>query len=186
MPLAVALDRQCLQPWSVQELSIAWSDVLTLASQSPRQWHPALAGFTKTFPKTSGVIATATKGIGNAVAKSPIGRLANAAMVAGEQGLGKIREFFCTKGSAKEVLGRLPGKSGKTGPVKLVPDAKALDNLFNALTRRGKPIHSGNYPGKVVELPDRTVVRMRPGSKSGGATIDVTLPDGRNIKVHIQ
>ena len=42
VPLAVALDRQCLQPWSAHESSIAWSGVPTLASQSPRQCHPAV------------------------------------------------------------------------------------------------------------------------------------------------
>jgi hypothetical protein len=83
-------------------------------------------------------------------------------------------------------LDGLPGKSGKTGPIKEVPDAKALDDLFNSLSCSGKQVNPGTYPGIVKHLPDGTIVRMRPGSKSGGATIDITMPNGKNIKVHIK
>ena len=34
--------------------------------------------------------------------------------------------------SVKEILDALPGKAGKTGPIKTVSDAKALDALFNS------------------------------------------------------
>ena len=88
--------------------------------------------------------------------------------------------------SIKGILDALPGKSGKTGPIKTVPDAKALDDLFNSLSNGGKSVSPGSYPGVVKELPDGTIIRMRPGSKSGGATIDITMPDGKIIKVHIQ
>lgn len=89
-------------------------------------------------------------------------------------------------GDVKGILEGLPGKSGKTGPIKEVPDAKALNDLFDSLSCGGKSVSPGTYPGVVKQLPDGTIVRMRPGSKSGGATIDITMPDGKIIKVHIK
>jgi hypothetical protein len=88
--------------------------------------------------------------------------------------------------SAKEILDQLPGKSGKTGPIKTVKDEEALNCLYETLTKEGKLIDSGNYPGVVKELPDGTIVRKRPISKSGGTTLDITLPDGKIIKVHTE
>jgi hypothetical protein len=87
--------------------------------------------------------------------------------------------------SVRGVLDGLPGTFGKSGPIKKVPDEQALDDLFNALSRGGKTIDPGTYPGIVKELPDGSIVRMRPSSRSGGATIDVTLPDGSIYKVHV-
>lgn len=84
------------------------------------------------------------------------------------------------------LLDNLPGKIGKTGPIKEVPNAKALDDLFDALSDGGKKVNSGSYPGVVKELPDGTIIRKRPSSKSGGATLDITLPDGTYVKVHIK
>ena len=84
------------------------------------------------------------------------------------------------------LLDKLPGKIGKTGPIREVPDAKALDDLFDALSDGGKTVNSGSYPGVVKELPDGTIIRKRPSSKSGGATLDITLPDGTYVKVHIK
>lgn len=91
------------------------------------------------------------------------------------------------KQSAKDILEGLPGKSGKTGPIKLVPDQKALEDLFNKLSQGGKTMNPGTYPGVVKRLPDGTIIRMRDWSKmTHDATIDITLPNGRRIKVHIQ
>ena len=95
------------------------------------------------------------------------------------------------KGAAKAILGGirslidpLPGRIGKTGPIKVVPDEQSIDDLFSKLTKGGKPAPSGTYPGIVIEMPDGSIVRKRPGSKSGGPTIDITLPDGTITKVH--
>lgn len=82
------------------------------------------------------------------------------------------------------LLDKLPGKIGKTGPIKEVPDAKALDDLFDTLSDGGKTVNSGSYPGVVKELPNGTIIRKRPGSNSGGAMLDITLPDGTYVKVH--
>jgi hypothetical protein len=89
--------------------------------------------------------------------------------------------------TAKDVLKALPGKSGKTGPIKHVPDQTTLDDLFKTLTREGETMNPGTYPGQVKRLPDGTIVRMRDwSSRTHDATIDVTLPDGTYIKVHIK
>ncbi len=92
-----------------------------------------------------------------------------------------------TPSSTKGMLDNLPGDSGKIGPIKEVPNAKALEDLFDSLqSGGGKSVDPGTYPGVVSELPDGTIVRMRPGSKSGGATTDITMPDGKIFKVHIK
>lgn len=89
--------------------------------------------------------------------------------------------------SAKDILDGLPGKPGKGGPIKHVPDQKALEDLFDTLSHGGETIAPGTYPGVVKKLPDGTIVRMRDWSgKTHDATIDVTLPDGKRIKVHIK
>jgi hypothetical protein len=84
------------------------------------------------------------------------------------------------------ALDQLPGKIGKTGPIKEVPDETTLKNLFDTLSKDGKTVKSGTYPGVVKELPDGTIIRMRPKSKSGGSALDVTLPDGTIYKVHVK
>jgi hypothetical protein len=67
-----------------------------------------------------------------------------------------------------------------------VKDNTELTNLYDSLTQGGKTLNPGKYPGTVRQLPDGTIVRMRPSSKSGGATIDITYPDGTSGKVHVQ
>jgi hypothetical protein len=80
-------------------------------------------------------------------------------------------------------LDGLHGRSGKTGPIKDVPDQKALEDLFNMLSRGGETINPGTYPGDVKKLPGGTIVRMRfKLSTTHDPTIDVTLPDGRLIE----
>jgi hypothetical protein len=49
----------------------------------------------------------------------------------------------------------------------------------HSLPSRDRP-----YPGAMVELPDGTLVEIRPQSSSGGATIDVSQ-GGTQYKVHI-
>jgi len=83
-----------------------------------------------------------------------------------------------------DVLDDLP--RGKQSHVRTVPDEGAMDDLFNQMTKGAETVDPGLYPGVVKKLPDGSVVRMRPSSKSGGATMDITLPDGTLRKVHTQ
>lgn len=57
---------------------------------------------------------------------------------------------------------------------------------YGDLARGGKPVDVPGYPGKWVERPDGTRVGIRQGSRSGGATIDIRLPDGSTQKVHVE
>jgi RHS repeat-associated protein len=95
---------------------------------------------------------------------------------------GLSKPYFESGGGSGGVLDDLPGKTGKTGPIKEVPNAEALDDLFDSLG--GKTVNPGRYPGIVKELPDGTIIRRRSSSKSGGPTLDITMPDGKIIKVH--
>lgn len=100
--------------------------------------------------------------------------------------LSKADELGEGVGGLGRALDELPGKLGKTGPIKEVPNAKALDDLYDALSCGAKTVDPGRYPGIVKKLPDGTIIRRRLESVSGGATLDITMPDGTVIKVHIK
>jgi len=86
--------------------------------------------------------------------------------------------------STGSILDDLP--QGKQSHVRTVADEGAMDDLFKQITDGADTLKAGTYNGVVKQLPDGTVVRMRPFSKSGGATMDITLPDGTLRKVHIK
>lgn len=75
-----------------------------------------------------------------------------------------------------------PGRSRGTYTV---DSDEELRDFYERLAEGGQEVDPGRYPGRVVERPDGTVVRIRDSSKSGGATIDITYPDGTREKVHI-
>lgn len=86
--------------------------------------------------------------------------------------------------SVMERLSKLP--SGRQGHVKTVKSEAELKDFFNSVTEGAKTMPSGNYPGIVKKLQDGSIVRMRGSSKSGGSTLDITLSDGKVVKVHIE
>ena len=149
-----------------------------------------------------GAIEDARNAVNNAQIDSAASRIAqdftelaqNLALAGGGHGIRKGARWLKDKlpeapkvpGGIKAILDSLPGKTGKTGPIKEVPDAKTLSELFDRLAVGGRSVNSGTYPGVVVELPDGTIIRMRAASKSGGATLDITLPSGTSLKVHIK
>src|SRR5258707_7972546 len=101
-----------------------------------------------------------------------------------------VKGFFgstgegATAGSIRDVLSGL--KSGRSPGVSIVDSAEQMDSTFQTLTKGGKAIDPGDYPGQAVGLKDGTIVRMRNQSKSGGPAIDITFPDGATNKVHVQ
>lgn len=154
------------------------SDGTVPIDKAAKQWGPGIVGVLKNIgiivateggAQAAGFWWFITKGDTAIDAARTVGKNAGAA-----------------SSSVKEILDALPGKAGKTGPIKTVSDAKALDALFNSLGNGGKTLNPGRYPGVVKELPDGTIIRMRPRSQSGGAAIDITVPDGGTIKVHIK
>lgn len=89
------------------------------------------------------------------------------------------------KAGASGVTKTLSGlAAGRSTGVRVVGSADELDGLFARLARGGSQVES-NYPGKLVRLPDGTTVGLRGASRSGGPTIDVRLPNGQTIKVHV-
>ncbi len=74
---------------------------------------------------------------------------------------------------------------GRNQPVRQVDTDQQLRDLWDSLTTEARLADGDKYPGKVMELPDGTKVRLRESSRSGGATMDITYPDGGIAKVHI-
>jgi len=82
------------------------------------------------------------------------------------------------------------GRQGSGPKVREVQSEDDLKDYFDALTRNGsKDITPPGFQGKMVELPDGTIVNWRTKSKSTGAipTVDVRPPKGGGdgFKVHI-
>lgn len=98
----------------------------------------------------------------------------------------KLRDELGKLIDPRIILDALPGKIGKTGPIKEVPNVQVLDDLWDLLSCGAGQLDSGTYPGVVKQLPDGTIIRRRLESRSGGPTLDITLPDGTYIKVHIK
>ncbi len=77
-------------------------------------------------------------------------------------------------------------RAGRSPGVRVVESADDLEGLFGRLSRGGTSVEGTKFPGQLVKLPDGTTVGLRAGSKSGGPTIDIKLPDGTLRKVHVQ
>jgi len=86
--------------------------------------------------------------------------------------------------TTRQVIDSLP--QGRRPHVRTVKSEAEIKALHAELTDGGLAMPPGTYPGTVTKMPDGTIVRMRPGSKSGGATIDITHPDGTTNKVHLE
>jgi hypothetical protein len=100
--------------------------------------------------------------------------------------------YRVNKVAAKSAAAKTPRSlfdalaKGKQPHVRTVKTPADLTKLHSELTKGGTPMNPGTYPGTVIKAPDGTIIRMRPGSKSGGGAIDITFPDGTINKVHIE
>jgi hypothetical protein len=74
--------------------------------------------------------------------------------------------------------------AGRSPGVYTVSSSDDLQALYDDLSVGGQPVEN-SYPGEMVELPDGTTVGLRAASKSGGPTLDVKLPNGTQLKVHV-
>jgi hypothetical protein len=80
------------------------------------------------------------------------------------------------------------GRPGSGPKVREVRSEEDLQEYFDALTRNGSTdITPPGFPGKMVQLPDGTIVNWRTKSKTTGSipTIDVNPGNGQNFKVHV-
>jgi hypothetical protein len=75
---------------------------------------------------------------------------------------------------------------GKNAGVRVVKSAEDLESLFAQMSAGGKVVEGSSYPGKLIELGDKTTVGIRAVSKTGGPTIDITLPGGKLWKIHVE
>jgi hypothetical protein len=88
--------------------------------------------------------------------------------------------------SVNDIIDALP--PGNSPGVHVVGTESGLDDLFVEITAGGTEVTGTSYPGILVQLPDGTIIGIRPDSTSGGAgdtTIDIKYPDGSKDKVHI-
>ncbi len=74
---------------------------------------------------------------------------------------------------------------GRNSRVRQVDSEAEIRELWDSLTAEGRAVDQGSYPGRVVELPDGTEIRMRESSHPGGATLDINYSGGVRVKVHI-
>lgn len=94
-----------------------------------------------------------------------------------------LNQLAASAAEVQQMVGSL-GR-GRSPGVYIVPNAARLKRMFDRLASGGAPV-SNSYPGQLVRLPDGTIVGMRSTSRSGGPTVDVWLPDGEYIKIHVQ
>ena len=74
---------------------------------------------------------------------------------------------------------------GRNKGVWTVESTDELDDVFEGMTAGGRRVVGSSYPGRVVEIADGTRISIRPGSKSGGPTVDIDYPNGGKAKVHV-
>ena len=83
-----------------------------------------------------------------------------------------------------EVLDGLP--KGDQSWVRMVPDESSLITKFNELTEGGTPTTWKNFDGAVIERGDGVQVGLRGTSSSGGGAVDIRMPDGSRIRIHVE
>jgi len=80
------------------------------------------------------------------------------------------------------------GRPGSGPKIREVRSEIELREYFDALIRGGYvDITPAGFPGRMVELPDGTIVNWRTKSKTTGSvpTVDVNPGNGQNFKVHV-
>lgn len=84
---------------------------------------------------------------------------------------------------ARVRLSTLERGTSRNPRIRVVDSVSNLDGLFDDLAEHAAPVAGRPWPTRT--LPDGTTVARRPHSRSGGPTLDITLPDGSEWKVHV-
>ena len=72
--------------------------------------------------------------------------------------------------------GQNVGEAGDNSGVRILPGGdQEAQRLFDRLTKGGKDITPSGHPGKIIQMPDGSVISYRPTSKSGPPTIDINV-----------
>ena len=80
--------------------------------------------------------------------------------------------------------GQNVGEPGENSGVRVLPGGEdEARELFDRLTKGGTDITRPGHIGKVIRLPDGSVISYRPRSKSGPPTIDVNVPGLKTRKL---
>ena len=69
--------------------------------------------------------------------------------------------------------------------VRMAPDESSLMTKFNELAEGGTLTTWKNFDGTVIERSDGVQVGLRGTSGSGGGAIDIRMPDGSRIRIHV-
>jgi hypothetical protein len=73
--------------------------------------------------------------------------------------------------------GKNVGEPGENSGVRILPGGESeARELFDRLTKGGTDITPSGHLGKVIRMPDGSVISHRPTSKSGPPTVDVNVP----------
>jgi len=62
-------------------------------------------------------------------------------------------------------------------------EQEGADEVFDGLSKGGKPTNNPRYLGPQVRMPDGTVVGKRVSENDGTPTIDLNIPGQPNIKL---
>ena len=84
------------------------------------------------------------------------------------------------------IYGRIRGlPKGRSPGVYRAGSSDAVHKLFKELTVGLEVLPHPSVPGgSILKTLDGGVISFRPMSKSGGAALDLKLPDGKVLKVH--
>jgi hypothetical protein len=77
-------------------------------------------------------------------------------------------------------------RKGNSSNIRTVESPQELDRVYGQLTRGSQPTRWKRYSGEVMRRSDGIEVGIRRGSKSGGAAIDIRIPDQVTRKIHIR
>ena len=91
--------------------------------------------------------------------------------------------------SISDDLKGFPSKPGKGGVESIwtLPDEVTFDRLYDNWINGCQATNPGQkYKGVGWSRPDGVIIRRRPYSKSEGPAMDITLPGGSSIRIHIK
>ncbi len=98
-------------------------------------------------------------------------------------GTGAIDAADDAQRSVSDLLDGLP--RGKQANVRVVNSETELQSVFGDLATGGVPTEWQGYKGSVIRRTDGVEIGIRPGSASGGATVDIRLANGTTQRIHI-
>jgi RHS repeat-associated protein len=95
-------------------------------------------------------------------------------------------EFGSDNDRIDQELARLEKVPGKK--VRVARSAEDLEAIYGRLSRGGEPYGRPTYKGRMVRMPDGSLVGIRNTAKStpGRPTIDIHRADGRQVVIHIE